>query len=196
MLLEKYYLSWLSHTATPLTPWMDVDGFVSYCQVYPVQPLTRVILLSDGSLVRSLRALCLSDISVEVKDQKSTRMGIEMAKFLDSEEGARAIVRDAWLCSKDGRRQVYAHSFIDSSSIHGTIRREIQKGIKPVGMLLGDYNLPLLRDQLFVVRLKSDSLTSEFASRGNIFWARCYRLKGGDGFNGAIFEIFSPDLFD
>lgn len=195
MLLEKYYLTQLPFTPIPLTPWMDMEGFISYCLAHPIQPLARIALLSDGSLVKSLRALYLSDVSVDVKDQKSAEMGLEMVKFLDSAEGTKAIVRDAWLCC-GGRKLVYAHSFIDSSHTRAMIQREIHKRSKPVGMLLGDYNLPLLRDQLFIVRLKSDSLASEFALRENIFWARCYRLKGSDGFNAAIFEIFSPDLFD
>lgn len=194
MLLEKYYLTQLPFTPIPLTPWMDMEGFILYCLAHPIQPLARITLLSDGSLVKSLRALYLSDISVDVKGQKSVEMGLEMAKFLDSAEGIKAIVRDAWLCC-GGRKLVYAHSFIDSSQTGEMIQREIHKGSKPVGMLLGDYNLPLIRDQLSVVRLKSDSLAAEFASLENIFWARCYRLKGSDGFNAAIFEIFSPDLF-
>lgn len=195
MLLERYYLTHLPFTYIPVTAWMEIEGFISHCQIQDVPPLVRLTLLSDGSLVRSLRALYLSDITVDVQDQRQVSMGIEMAKYLDCTEGRNAIVRDAWLCM-DGRKLVYAHSFIDSSKIGEVIQKGINKKSMPVGMLLSDYNLPLIRDQLFITQLKSDCLAEEFGVTENIFWARHYRLRGGDGFNAAILEIFSPDMFD
>lgn len=195
MLLERYYIDRLPFSYIQVTEWMDVEGFISYCEIQRVPPLVRLTLLSDGSMVKSLRALYLSDISVDVKGQREVRMGIEMAKFLDSTEGLNSIARDAWLCCKGGKL-VYAHSFIDVSKIGEVMQREINKRSKPVGILLYDYSLPLLRDQLFIAQVKSEHISEEFAVSGNIFWARCYRLRGGDGFNAAILEIFSPLLFD
>lgn len=195
MLLERYYIDRLPFPYIQATEWMDVEGFISYCEIHRVPPLVRLTLLSDGSMVKSLRALYLSDISVDVKGQREVMMGIEMAKFLDSIEGLNGIARDAWLCCK-GEKLVYAHSFIDVSKIGEVMQREINKRSKPVGILLYDYSLPLLRDQLFIAKLKSGHLSEGFAVSEDIFWARCYRLRGGDGFNAAILEIFSPLLFD
>ncbi len=194
MILEKYYLTQLPFGYTPLTRWMEVEGFVSYCQTQNIPPVARLTLLSDGSLVKFLKALYLSDISVDVRAQSQVSMGVEMAKFLDAQEGLNAIIRDARLCC-DEKRLVYAHSYIDSSKMGEMIQKGIHKKSMPMGILLSDYGLPLLRDQLVIAQLKSAPLAEEFAVTENIFWARCYRLRGGDGFNAAILEMFSPDMF-
>ena len=194
MLLESYYLSQLPFKYIPETLWMDSDGFISHCQTQEVPPLIRLTLLSDGSLVKLLKAVYLSEITVDVKAQRQMVMGIEIAKFLDAAEGSDAIGRDAWLCCNE-KRLVYAHSVIDVSMMGEIIQKEINKKSIPVGMLLSDYGLPLLRDQLFLMQLRSDHFAKEFSVSGSLFWARCYRLRGGDGFNAAILEIFPADMF-
>lgn len=174
--------------------WMDIEGFMSLCSGQNVDPVTRLTLLSDGSLTRILTALYLSEISVDVTEQKQVSMPAEMAKFLDAAEGGRATTRDAWLCH-NGHSIVYAHSVIDSLNTGGVIQKELDRRRKPVGILLGEYSIPIIKDQLFIVQLKSRDLAEGFAVNENSFWARCYRLRGGEGFNASIFEVFSPDLF-
>jgi chorismate-pyruvate lyase len=196
MILERYYSEELPFKCTLLFSWMESERFISFCHKHKeeIPFLTRLTLLSDGSLVRFLRALYLSDISVDVTAQREVPMGLEMAKFLDSRAGVSSIIRDAWLCC-NGQRLVYAHSFIDASEMGEVIQKEINRKAMPVGMLLSDYNLPLIRDQLFITQFKSDPLAREFSVTENIFWARYYRLRGGDGFNAAILEVFSPGVF-
>ena len=172
---------------------MNIEEFISSCKNKYVNPLTRLTLISDGSLVRILRALYLSEIGVQVEDQRLGSMPAKMAKYLDTSEDAEATARDAWLCC-NGHNIVYAHSVIDSSNIEGAIQKGIDRKSKPVGILLGEYNIPIIKDQVFIVRLKSDDLAEQFAVHENLFWSRCYRLRGGEGFNSAIFEVFSPDL--
>ena len=195
MLLEKYYATQLPFEYTQVSAWMSTEGFITYCQIHKISPIVRLPLLSDGSLVKFLRALYLTDVTVNVKDQKEMIMTGEMAKFLGSEEGLKTIIRDAWLCCNE-RKLVYAHSFIDTSKIGVPIHNEINKKSIPVGMVLSDYNLPLLRDQLYISQIKSEQLAKELDSPENIFWIRCYHLKSSDGFNAAILEIFSPYLFE
>ncbi len=194
MLLEKYYLTHLPFTYIPAGSWMDPDEFIVRSEENDIPVLTRLTLLYDGSLVKFFRALFLSDITVDVTGQKEVNMGFEMAKFLDSKEGTAAIIRDAWLHTK-GKKFVYAHSVIDTTDISEPLRREISRKNKPVGILLSDYNMPLLRDQLFIARIKSDYLAEHFSTIEDTFWVRCYRLRVPDGFNAAIFEIFSPDTW-
>lgn len=167
---------------------------MSFCRGEYVDPVTRLTLLSDGSLIRILTALYLSEISVDVKEQRQVIMSAEMAKFLDAAEGGGSTTRDAWLCH-NGHKIVYAHSVIDSLNTVGVIQKELDRRRKPVGILLGEYNIPIIKDQLFIVQLKSGDLAEGFAVNENSFWARCYRLRGGEGFNASIFEVFSPDLF-
>ena len=196
MILERYYSEELPFKCTLLFSWMESERFISFCHNHKeeIPLLTRLTLLSDGSLVRFLKALYLSDISVDVTAQREVPMGLEMAKFLDSKGGVNSIIRDAWLCC-NGQRLVYAHSFIDASEMGEVIQKEINRKAMPVGILLSDYNLPLIRDQLFITQFKSDSLAKELSTTENIFWARYYRLRGGDGFNAAILEVFSPGVF-
>ncbi len=194
MLTEKYYLTHLPFNYIPVSSWMDTDEFIACSGEYDLPVLSRLTLLYDGSLVKFFRALFLSDITVDVTGQKDVTMGLEMAKFLDSKEGTVAIVRDAWL-KRQEMKIVYAHSVIDTSRISEPIRREISRKNKPVGILLSDYNVPLLRDQLFVCRIKSDYLAEHFSTLEDTFWARCYRLRVSDEFNAAILEVFSPDTW-
>ena len=194
MLIEKYYLTHLPFTYIPVCSWMDPEEFISCSGEYNVSLLARLTLLYDGSLVKFFRALFLSDITVDVAGQKDVIMGLEMAKYLDSKEGTTAIVRDAWL-KKNEINLVYAHSVIDTSGISGPLKRDIGRKNKPVGVLLSDYNMPLLRDQLFISRIKSDYLAEHFSTIEDTFWVRCYRLRVSDGFNAAILEVFSPDTW-
>ena len=194
MLIEKYYLTHLPFTYLPVCSWMDPEEFISCSGEYNVPALSRLTLLYDGALVKFFRALFLSDITVDVAGQKDVIMGLEMAKYLDSKEGTTAIVRDAWL-KKNEMNLVYAHSVIDTSGISGPLKRDIGRKNKPVGVLLSDYNMPLLRDQLFISRIKSDYLAEHFSTIEDTFWVRCYRLRVSDGFNAAILEVFSPDTW-
>ncbi len=194
MLLEKYYLTHLPFNYIPAASWMDTEEFLSSSWAHDIPMLTRLTLLYDGSLVRFFRALLLSDITVNVTGQKDAGMCFEMAKFLDSKEGTAAIVRDAWLHTK-GKKFVYAHSVIDTSGIAEPLKREISRKNRPVGILLSDYNMPLLRDQLFITRIRSDYLAEHFSIIEDTLWARCYRLRASDGFNAAILEIFSPETW-
>src|SRR3990172_8296198 len=194
MLIEKYYLTHLPFTYIPVCKWMDPEEFISCSGEYDVSTLSRLTLLYDGSLVKFFRALFLSDIEVDVSGQKDESIGFEMAKFLDSKEGTTAIIRDAWLNIKE-KKFVYAHSVIDTSSLSEPIKRDISRKNKPVGVLLSDYNMPLLRDQLFISRIKSDYLAEHFSTIEETFWVRCYRLRVSDGFNAAILEVFSPETW-
>lgn len=194
MLIEKYYLTHLPFTYIPICTWMGPDEFISCSGEYDVSLLLRLTLMYDGSLVKFFRTLFLSDISVDVTGQKYESMGFEVAKYLDLKEGTKAIVRDAWL-KKDGMKLVYAHSVIDTSCISEPLERELNRKNKPVGLLLNDYSMPLLRDQLFISRIKSDYLAEHFSTIEDTFWVRCYRLRASDGFNSAILEVFSPDTW-
>ncbi|MCC6543003.1 MAG: chorismate lyase [Nitrospirae bacterium] len=194
MLIEKYYLTHLPFSYIPVCSWMDPEEFISSSSKFDVSRLLRLTLLYDGSLVKFFRALFLSDISVDVTGQNGAGMGLEMAKFLDVKEGTTSIVRDAWL-KKDEQNLVYAHSVIDISSISDSLKRDINRKNKPLGVLLSDYNMPILRDQLFISRIKSDYLAGHFSTIEDTLWARCYRLRVSDGFNAAIMEVFSPDTW-
>lgn len=194
MLIEKYYLTQLPFTYIPVCTWMDPEEFISCSGEYDVSILSRLTLLYDGSLVKFFRTLFLSDITVDVTGQKDASVGFEMAKYLDVKEGTTSIVRDAWL-KKNGMNLVYAHSVIDISSISEPLKRDINRKSKPVGVLLSDYNMPLLRDQLFISRIKSDYLAEHLSTIEDTFWVRCYRLRVPDGFNAAILEVFSPETW-
>ena len=194
MLLEKYYLTHLPFPHIPVAPWMDSEDFITYSMTHQLSTPARLTLLYDRALVKLFRALFLSDVSVEVKGQKEVSIGLEMAKFLDSREGAAAIIRDAWLKCNE-KRLVYAHTVIDTSSIGDPIKREINRKNKPVGTLLNDYNVPVMRDQLSITQIKSDFLAEYFSIIEDILWARCYRLRSADGFNAAVLEVFSSDTW-
>ncbi len=194
MLIENYYLTHLPFTFIPDISWMDPEEFISRSGEYNVPMLSRLTLLYDGSLVKFFRALYLSDITVTVTGQEDVQIGLEMAKYLDSKEGTTAIVRDAWL-KKNEIKLVYAHSVIDTSGLSEPLRRDISRKTEPVGILLNDYNMPLMRDQLFISRIKSDYLAEHFSTMEDAFWIRCYRLRASDGFNAAILEVFSPDTW-
>lgn len=191
---NKYLFSHLFYPVDFVTDWMNMKEFIQFCQANKVPPLARLILSSDGSLVRFLQALFLREINIQVVDQKEIPMDTHMGEFLEVQEGLKTVERQAWLCVEK-TKLVFAHSFINATGSDGKILEDIWKRESPMGSLLRDNDIPVIRDRLGIARIKNDSLAREFKTVDDILWSRFYRFIGGDGFRAAIFEIFSPALF-
>ena len=176
--------------------WWNVEQFYGRCREDRLDPVLRMALASDGSMIRSLSAYHLGPVRFEIQNQETAPLDREAAKFLEAQEGDPAIFRDVWMGWERGAssgRDVYARSVILGSPLSPWIAQELRKGKRPVGVLLEDLGLPVLRDRIQIGRLRSAALAAGIGSPETVFWARVYRLSSGSEFRAAVLEILLPE---
>lgn len=186
----------MSYSISLSSGWMDGDQFLSLCSSRSTNIPTRMVLLSDGLLTRLLNALLLSPITLQRLRQEEVALNDEMAEYIETEGGQRAIDRDVWLMNGN-ERLVYANSILPISLMRDDIYNGIIRGDVPIGALLIDQSVLTRRDRLQIARVKAPAISTELGlPEDTEFWARRYRLNTEGGFKGAILEVFSPRLFE
>lgn len=187
--------------------WMKRDAFAVYCREHPVDPLLRLLLTSDGTVVRHLSALFSGPISLEVQDQREIVINDEMSEWLEIVKGEKGIERRVWLTDAPpeegknglharGLKRLYAISTFPISRLKPDLYREIELGLKPLGQIIEERRLPARRDRLEIgQRLCPEAAKAFGLPQDELFWARRYRLTISEQASGAIFELFSPRLF-
>lgn len=175
--------------------WMDGSQFLSFCSATPINMTTRILLLSDGSLIRFLNALFLSPITLQRLRQEEVSLDNEMAGYIEAAAGQEVIDRDVWLMN-GSERLVYANSILPTSLMRDDIYNGIIKGDTPIGALLSEQSILTCRDKLRIAQVIVPEVSRELGLPEDMaLWARRYRLNTEGGFKGAILEIFSPGLF-
>lgn len=199
MPLDRYLATSLPYEFILESGWWNIEGFRGWCRTHPVSPQIRMVLSSDGSLVKNLSAYFLSPVQMEVPRQTEIAMDGELSKFLELPEGSPAIARDVWMAWEAGRggpKKVFAHSVIDSSSLSPEFLQALSRRTKPIGALLEEFRIPVLRDHLHIGRLESPKLSRETRTAETVFWARCFRLQAAGEFRAAILEVLLPETFN
>jgi len=193
--LDTRNISRMLYPVYPPVKWLSLDEFFDYCSIHQIDPLTRLLLASDGSVTRLLKALLLSPVKLEVQRQEIAPLDQEMADYLETDPDQMAINRDIWLMRGDQERLIYAYSVLPVSRINKRLFQEITQSKKPLGALIAKYNLPALRDRLVLGLVQSKQIASDLGlPKEHSFWARCYRLSAKEELMAAIFEIFSPRI--
>lgn len=186
--------------------WLTVEKFWDYCRDHPVDPSMRMLLASDGTVVRLLQTLFLQPIGIEVRSQRELLMDDALADWLEIEKGEKAVERKVWLTTPPdrrneslpkGRKRIFAIStFPISPKLPPGFYQEMQLGQKPLGRIIQERRLLTRRDRLEIRRLRDPEAAEELGlPPGDFFWARRYRLTISEQVSGAIFELFSPALF-
>lgn len=184
------------YNITILGNWVDGSEFMSTHQSDFLDGPTRMLLMSDGSLTVLLNASLLSLVRLQRLRQEEITLGPDMAAYIQTEEGQRAIDRDVWLMNGD-KRLVYANSILPISLMRGEIYNELSKGDTPIGILINEQNILTRRDGLQICRVKSPDICRELGLPGDtVLLSRRYRLHTEGGFKGAIIEVFSPHIFE
>jgi chorismate-pyruvate lyase len=159
--------------------WITSDEFLKSDALVQMDPILRILLMSDGSTTALLQALWLSPIRVEVVRQKELPLDPLTAEFLKVEPGASALARDAWLMA-NGQRLVYASSMILLEGLSRPLLQAVSDRQKPLGLLFQEAGQPVVRDRLQIAFV-SDSFIPKVPGRtaGKPFWLRRYRLSLG-----------------
>lgn len=166
--------------------WITADDFFKNDALVRMDPVLRILLMSDGSTTALLQALWLSPIRVEVIRQKELPLDPSTAEFLRVEPGATALAREAWLTA-DGQRLVYASSMIRLEGLPRPLLQAVSSRQKPLGLLFHEAGQPVVRDRLQIASV-SDSSMIKTSGRtaggpacrtGRPFWIRRYRMSLG-----------------
>lgn len=184
------------HEVTVRLGWLSQEEFIRYCSSNFVDPITRLLLTSDGTVTSYLRALFLSPIDIEVKDQGEGEAGGDLADYLEIDPSEKVINRTVWLKTKDSRL-VYASSNLPATKIDDGLYKELKEKRKPLGMLLGEYNIPVYKDLIEIGEVESRGIATDLGLHADsLFWARHYRLNIDGGARASITEVFSPLVFN
>ncbi len=180
------------------TPIMDRATFLDYCKVHKVDPIHRLLLLTDGTLVEHLEALYQAPVRLNLQHQQEVPMPDADADWLGVPRGCPALSRHAFLHAGDGNGSgspeqtvLFAMSLFPLASLPSVLREEMQRGHLPVGKIIRD--LPTQRDRLEVARRPVPQLSEALGFLPTLhFWIRRYRLTLATGASGTIFEAFPP----
>ena len=184
------------YDVTVRSGWLSQDEFIRYCVTNFVDPLARLLLTSDGTVTSYLKALFLAPIELEVRYQGEGEAGNDLAKYLEIAPSESVINRTIWLKTK-GSKLVYASSNLPVSRIEDGLYRELKEKRKPLGMILGEHNIPAYKDLIEIGEVESGGIASDLGLDSNsLFWARRYRLNIDGGARASITEVFSPLVFD
>ena len=187
----------MSFDFTLLKDWQRPDEVALGPGFSVLAPEERMLLTSDGSLTLQLEALLNAPIGLEVKRNVRVAMSAEEASWLSEEPLHEATEREVWLIS-GARRLVYAHSVISRAEQH--LGEALDEGLKPLGALLVEREIPVLKKDLRIAVVSAAAVAAELAMPADtLLAARRYRLvkkkAGGDWIIKArVFEVFSPEL--
>jgi len=150
--------------------WIPADGVFKSDAPVTMDPVLRILLMSDGSTTTLLQALWLTPVEVHVIRQREISLDASPAEFLTVEPGTKALAREAWLSTK-GQRRVYASSMMLLDALPRALLKGVSDGRKPLGLLFSEAGLPIVRDGLQVASFSDPA--------GRPFWMRRYRMSLG-----------------
>jgi len=181
--------------------WLTKEAFWEECRRNPIDPILRLLLASDGTLIRHLQSLFQAPVQVAVQDQREILIDEEQASWIGIPAGEKGIQRKVWLAlgapsAAKNERKIFAVSTFPLSGLKPDLYREILLSRKPIGQIIEAQHLLTRRDQLEITRLPLPQIAEALGRpAGELFWARRYRLTISDQVSGVIFEAFSPSLF-
>lgn len=156
--------------------WIRADEFMKSADAAGMDPVLRLLLTSDGTITTSLQALLMSPIGIEMLRQDEIKLDTGLAAFLAADPGSVALAREVYLTG-NGRRLVCASSVILLEGLDRPLLQALRTGQKPLGLLLQEFGLPVLRDSLEIARIDDPSLIKTLdATAAGPVWMRRYRM--------------------
>ncbi len=159
------------------TRWINADEFIKSADAARMDPVVRILLTSDGTITTSLQALLLSPIGMEVLRQEEIPLDASAAEFLAADPGSRALAREVYLTA-NGQRLICASSMILIGGLDRPLLQALRTRQKPLGLLLQESGLPVLRDRLQIACIDDPLLikTLPLTAAGPV-WMRRYRMS-------------------
>lgn len=154
----------------------------------------RLLLISDGSLVKLLEALYLKPITVEVEGQWIGPVRLDSPFiFHDNRE---VIKRDVWL-KEEEKRLIFAHSLIPAGNLSERMRSRLTMGFHPLGLIIDEELLCYRKESFEICMIEWPEKAIGFGlSPNHRLWARRYRIVTEKGIIALILELFSPSLIE
>ncbi len=182
---------------------MTLQTFLSASRLQTLSPSLRLLLSSDGTMVRALNTLFFEPTVLETIKQTEIVLDEKTANILEVAAGEKAIERTVWLSTRLGREQLdkkrlrvlHAISKFPISQMKPALYQEISLGQKAIGQIIQDQQYSTWRDSLEIARrcfpevAKGLQLPEE-----TLFWARRYRLTFSEQVSAIICEVLSPQL--
>ncbi|MFQ5598792.1 MAG: chorismate--pyruvate lyase family protein [Nitrospiria bacterium] len=179
--------------------WMTLEAFWQHCRTHPVSPLLRLLLSSDGTMVRAFTGLFLEPTALQVVEQGDGVIDEALSQTLGVPIGEKAMKRRVWLRARRGRsgyeKCLYAVSIFPISKIQPNLYQDIRLGKKPIGRMIEDRRLATWRDALEIAYLPNPDAAEGLAlPEDTCFWTRRYRLTMPGQLLASIREVISPQL--
>ncbi|MFQ5949339.1 MAG: chorismate--pyruvate lyase family protein [Nitrospiria bacterium] len=185
--------------------WMNLEAFWDYCREDTIDALLRLLLTSNGAVVRHLSALTLGSIGLTIESQCEILINDDLSEKLEIPKGEKGFERRIWLTGgnalpekdplgNEEKKWLHAVSIFPISRLKPDLYQEMRLGEKPLGRIIEEKQLPTYRDLLEISRLPFPEIAKGLGlSEDMLFWARRYRLTILDQ-PGIICEVFSPRL--
>lgn len=185
------------YDVTPLEKtWFGLEEFQDHHLVAPLSPVARLLLTSDGSMTQMLESLVLLNISMVIERQDIISIAGSLFGMDASGEIETALAREAWLTAGN-RLLVYAHSLLFAADSKPYSLDAIRGVTEPLGKMLRENDIKTSRERHRIGRITSQEISGRLGlSSADELWARYYSLDTDAGIKGAIFEVFSPELFE
>ena len=181
---------------------MTVETFLDFCRDHSVSPMVRLLMTTDGMVVRALEGLFLETVQLILIHQREGVIEEATSRWLGIPQGEKGITRSVWLTLKQDdsgtdQKILMAESILPLSGLpphlYQEVQQEIQMGIKPLGLILHQFQIPLYRDQFEISHGPSPEVAKALnLPNGTPFWTRRYRLTLPSGAPWAITEILTP----
>ncbi len=178
----------------------SMEKFLEYCRRHPVSPIERLLLSSDGTVVRILQSLFLCPVRLETVYQHETVINDEESEWLEIPCQEKVIRRKAWLvvkgdASRQNQRKMLAISTFPVARLDPVFYQQLLLGEKPIGTIIQECRIPTYRDKFEICHLPLPEVARDLKlSEDALFWTRRYRLTLSDQCPGLISEVLSPTL--
>ncbi len=178
--------------------WMTLEAFWKDYRFRALSPTLRLLLSSDGTMVRALNALFGETTTLEIVEQRDIVLDEKTAAILKVAPGEKAIERTVWLDAGQGEKRhrvLHAISKFPISQMKPELYQEIRLGQKPIGQIIQKRKYSTWRDNLKIAHRTFPEVAKGLQlPEETLFWARRYRLTFSEQVSTIICEVLSPEL--
>jgi chorismate-pyruvate lyase len=158
---------------------MKILDLLKGVDVRTLDPLHRVLLVTDGTLTETLEAIFLEPIELARLGQRNVPANASHA-LLEVESGETIVERQIMLRgSRSGTNYVYAESLIAADRLTPAFRRGLVESDVPLGRLWIDQKLETFKEFLEMRSSTGENLPADFVCGRSSLLVRTYRVHSG-----------------
>jgi len=155
---------------------MRILGLLKGIDVHALDPLHRVLLVTDGTLTETLEAIFLEPIELVRVGQRNVAAN-ESHALLQPEDGETVVERKILLRgTRSGTNYVYAESLIAVDRLGAAFQEGLVESNIPLGRLWIEQKLETFKEFLDVRCEPAADVPAEFGANGSTLLVRTYRV--------------------